>query len=133
MGFLKDLNTVTKMGKDMQRRTDVSASLAQAQAAMAQANATMAAMATRASSGAAVSGTPGTATVISARQTGQYVNMQPIVELELLVQAPGRVPTPVSVTEIVEQIHLARVAPGASLAVKVGQIPTDLFIDWSRP
>ena len=44
MGFLKDLATVNKMGKEIQRTTDVSARLAHAQVAMAQANATMTVM-----------------------------------------------------------------------------------------
>ena len=132
MGFLKDLATVNKMGKEIQRTTDVSARLADAQVAMAQANATMTAMTARATSSAATRGTPGSATVLAARQTGQYVNFAPVVEIELLVQAPGRLVSPVVLTEIVDQLHLARVVPGAALGVFVGDLPTDIVIDWSR-
>ena len=132
MGFLKDLATVNKMGKEIQRNTDVSARLADAQVAMAQANATMAAMTARAMSSSAVHGTPGSATVLTARQTGQFVNFAPVVEIELLVQAPGRLVSPVVLTEIVDQLHLARIVPGAALPVFVGDLPTDIVIDWSR-
>lgn len=132
MGFLKDLASVNRMGKEIQRTTDVSARLADAQVAMAQANATMATMAARAGSTAAIGGTPGSATVLTARQTGQFVNFAPVVEIELLVQAPGRLVSPVVLTEIVDQLHLARVAPGTALPVFVGDLPTDVVIDWSR-
>jgi hypothetical protein len=130
MGFFKDIHQLNKMGKEASKNWDPGAQLANAQASMARANADMAAVAARASSTAALHGTPGAATVTAARTTGQYVNMQPMVALDLLVQVPGRIPMPVSVTELVDQVHLGRLLPGATLAVKVGDRPDDLFIDW---
>jgi hypothetical protein len=132
MGFLKDLAALNTMGRDIQRTTDVSAQLAHAQAAMADANATMAAMTARATSTTAVGGTPAAATVLSARQTGQFVNFAPVVELELLVPGAGGFLAPVTIREIVDQLHLARITPGVSLPVLVGEQPTDVVIDWSR-
>lgn len=132
MGFLKDLSTVSRMGREVQRQMDVPAQLAGAQAAMASANATMAAMTARATSTAAVNGTPGTATVITVRRTGQVINMAHVVELELLVRVPGRLPAPVTITEIVDPLYLVHAVPGAALPVRVGDLTTDVFVDWSR-
>ena len=132
MGFLKDINTLNRMGKDIRKNWDPAAQLAQSQAAMAQANATMAQMAAQASSTAALYGTPATASVVVARQTGQYINMQPVVSIDLLVTMPGGFPAPVTINEVVSQLNLARVAPGASLPVKVGNTPGDVVIDWYR-
>ena len=130
MGFFKDVHQLNKMGKEASKNWDVNAQLSRAQGSMAQANANMAAVAARATSPVAATGTPGSATVTSARTTGQYINMQPMVALDLLVQVPGRMPMPVTVTELVDQVHLGRLLPGAVLAVKVGDRPDDLYIDW---
>ncbi len=132
MGFLKDLAAVNKMGREIQRTTDVSAQLAGAQAAMADANATMAAMTARATATTGFAGTPAMASLLAARQTGQFVNYAPVVELDLLVPAAGGFMAPVTVREIVDQLHLARIVPGATLPVMVGAKPTDVVIDWSR-
>lgn len=131
MGFFKDISTLNKMGKDMRKDWDPVAQMAQAQASMVQTNAMLADMAARAGSAAATSGTPASASVVGVRQTGQFVNMQPVLAIDLLVQSPGGFPTPVTINEIVAQIHLARLQPGASLAVKVGATPHDVVIDWS--
>jgi hypothetical protein len=130
MGFFKDLHAVNKMGKEINKNWDPAAQLAQAQASMAEANATMAAMTARINSTTAVSGSPAVATVTGARQTGQYVNMQPLVQLDLLVQGPGGIPSPVTITELVPQLSVHRVQPGSRVAVRVGQVPTDVVIDW---
>lgn len=130
MGFFKDLHAVNKLGKEINKNWDPAAQLAQAQVAMAEANATMQAMAARVNNVTAANGTPAVATVTAARQTGQYVNMQPLVQLDLLVQGPGGMPAPVIVAEIVPQLHLHRLQPGSRLAVRVGQVPSDVVVDW---
>jgi len=132
MGFFKDVRQLDKMGKEASKNWDVGGQLEQAKASMARANADMAAVAARAGSTAASTGTPGTATITAARTTGQFVNMRPMVTLDLLVQVPGRMPMPVSLTELVDQVNLGRLLPGAVLGVKVGARPDDLYIDWMR-
>lgn len=129
MSFLKNLATITKMGNEIQRTTDVGAQLAQASQAMQQATATMAAMTDRAS--LAATGTPAQATVLDARATGTYVNFEPVVQLDLMVMAPSRVPFPVTISEVVPQLHLARLHPGASIGVRVGATADALCIDWT--
>lgn len=132
MGFLKDLSTLNRMGNEIRKNWDPAAQMAQTQAAMAQANAAMAEMATRASSTTALHGTATTASVVAARQTGQYINMQPVVVIDLMVHLPGSLPTPVTITEVVSQLHLALLLPGNSLPVKVGTTPHDVIVDWFR-
>jgi hypothetical protein len=97
---------------------------------MAAANADLTVMTARLDSTAMATGTPGTATVTAATQTGQYCNLQPMVRLDLLVLAGG-MPLPVTIVELVPQLHLHRVAPGATLAVRVGQAPGDVVVDWT--
>jgi len=130
MGFLKDISNLNKMGKEMHKNSDTGARLGDMQAKMEQANASMAGMAARASSTTALHGTPATATVIAARQTGQYINMQPMVSIDLLVLMPGGMPSPVTITEVVAPLHLARLQAGSQLPVKVGTTPDDVMVDW---
>ena len=130
MGFLKDLSTLNKVGKEARKNWDPAAQMAQAQASLAQTNAMMMDMTARVSSTTGVHGTPATATVMAARQTGQFLNMQPVISIDLLVQMPGGMPSPVTLTEVVSQLHLARLSVGSSLPVKVGATPHDVVIDW---
>jgi hypothetical protein len=117
MGFFKSLHELNKQGKEIQRTWDVGAQLEQAQASMAGASAMMAQQTAAAS--LAVTGLDATATVAGVRQGGGMINHQPMIELDLTVLAPGRPPYPVTVTQIVEQVHLAWLQPGATLRVKV--------------
>ena len=87
-----------------------------------------------ASTAVAADGVDGTATVMAATQTGALVNFNPAVQIELLVTVPGGPPYPVSLQTVVQQIHLARVQPGATLPVRVARADRTLVqIDWARP
>ena len=130
MGFFKDIAALKKAGDEASRNWDPATQLAQAQQAMADANTNLTVMTARLNSTTVVTGTPGTATVTAAAQTGQYFNMQPMVRLDLLVQSTG-MPMPVTIVELVPQLHLHRVAPGATLAVRVGQGHGDVVVDWA--
>lgn len=132
MGFIKDIRTLNKMGNDIQRNSDVGGRMAHAQASLAQTNKQLAAMAARSNSTASLTGTPTTASVVGARDSGQYFNMQPLIAIDLLVQLPGGFPTPVTIHEVVAPLHLVRLTPGSALAVKVGATPHDVVIDWQR-
>ena len=58
------------------------------------------------------------------------VNYQPQVEIDLTVLAAGRPPYPVTVTQVVDQVSLARLQPGATVAVKVDPAdPTSVWIN----
>lgn len=132
MGFFKDMAEIKKVGKELRKDYDPVAQMRQGQAMMEQTNAMLLGMTARANSTAALNGTPADASIVGVRQTGQYINMQPVLAIDLLVPTASGVPAPVTINEVVSQLHLARMQPGSSLAVKVGSTPQDVVIDWYR-
>lgn len=132
MGFFKDISTLNKMGKEIRKDYDPVSQMAQAQLSMAHANAALAEMTQRATTDTALHGRPSSASIIAVRETGQYLNMQPLIAIDLLVQMPGGMPSPVTITEVVAPTHLAQLQPGRSLAVKVGATPEQVTVDWFR-
>jgi hypothetical protein len=79
-------------------------------------------------------GIPGRATITGLSQTGMYLNENPQVEMNLLVDVPGRAPYQATRKEFVPLILLARLASGAPLAVKVDPAdPSKVIVDWDAP
>ena len=79
-------------------------------------------------------GLVGTAQITGLTQTGMFLNQNPQVKLDLLVQVPGRAPYPASRKEFVPLIMLSQISPGASLPVKVDpNNPNDVVIQWDQP
>ena len=77
------------------------------------------------------SGVSGTATLTGVTQTGMYLNEQPRIKMDMLVQLPGQTPYAAEHSEFVPLILLARVQPGATLPVKVNPAqPGKVVIDW---
>ena len=129
MGFFKDLHTLNRQSKEISRNTDVGAQMANSLTALRSMNATMEQQV--ANSHLAYSGVDAVATVTSVRQTGAFVNMAPVVQLDLLVMRGA--PVPVTHQEAVPHVYLPFVQPGSSIKVKVD--PADsrrLWIDWSN-
>jgi len=78
-------------------------------------------------------GVAGQATITGLTQTGVYVNRNPQVAMDLMVNVPGRAPYPVQHREFVPMIVLGRLTNGAPLSVKVDPAnPQRLAVDWSR-
>ena len=76
-------------------------------------------------------GVSGTATLTGVTQTGMYLNEQPRIKMDLLVQLPGQVPYAAEHSEFVPLILLSRVQPGATLPVKVNPAqPQKVVVDW---
>jgi hypothetical protein len=129
MGFFKSVRELNKQGKEMSRTWDVGAQLADAQASMAAANEMMAQQ--TAAANVAATGLDATATVVAVRQGGAMINYQPVVEIDLTVMAPGGMPYPATVSQVVQQVHLARLQPGNTLRVKVDPAnPATIWIDF---
>jgi hypothetical protein len=77
-------------------------------------------------------GLPGTAQILSVGQTGWFVNENPQVELELMVNVPGRAAYPAKVKAVVPLIMLSRLE--GSLPVRVDPSdPRDIVIQWGEP
>jgi len=132
MGFFKSVRELNKQGKEMSRNWDVGAQLADAQSSMAAANQMMAQQ--TAAANIAATGLDATATVAAVRQGGGMVNYQPMVEIDLTVMAPGGMPYPATVSQVVQQVHLARLTPGSTLKVKVDPAdPATIWIDFFAP
>ena len=78
-------------------------------------------------------GTSGTAQVTGLTQTGMYLNEQPQVQLQLLVNVPGRAPYVATHKSFVPLILLGRLTSGQPLPVKVDAVdPQKLVVDWEN-
>ncbi len=130
MGFLKDLRKLNKTGKELSKDHDPAAQMEQATASMKQAQEQMAQQ--TAAAGAAATGTPATLQVTGSRDTGTLVNMQPSIELQLLVTPEGGAPYPATIQQVIPMSAVGRIAPGSTLEGKVDPAnPTAIWIDWS--
>lgn len=131
MGFFKSMNELNKQAKEINKDWDPGQQMKDGMAQMQQANEMMAQQTQAAN--LAMSGKDGTATVVSAAQTGAMVNFQPTLAIELTVMPDGGVPYPVTVTQVVEQPFLAKAAPGQAVKVKIDQAdPNVVWIDWAN-
>ena len=132
MGMFKSLRDLQKQSEEINKNWDVGAQLEDAQARMQDAQEMMAQQ--TAAANAAVSGADATATIVAVRQGNGMVNLQPIIEVDLTVLPDGLPPYPVTVKQVIPQVHLAQAQPGASVHVKVDpNNPASVWIDWTRP
>jgi len=130
MGFLKGLNDLNKMGKEINKDFDPGQQMKDGMARMQEAQAMMAAQTEAANLSA--TGVDAKATVASVEQTGAMINMQPTLVIAMTVFPAAGVPYPATVTTVVPQHQLAAAAPGRSLAVKVDpSAPDKIWIDWA--
>jgi hypothetical protein len=130
VGFVKDIRKLQKQAKEASQGWDPGAQMRQTREAMEAAGAMMEQQAAAAT--LAATGDPATAQVNAARDTGQMINLQPVVELSLLVFRAGQPPYPVTLRQIVPVSHMGRLLPGTRLAVKVDpQAPETVWIDWT--
>jgi hypothetical protein len=79
-------------------------------------------------------GLPATVSVDGVWTVGSYTNMSPVLRIHVQVlREDGTPPYGAVFDEVVAQLHLDRVQPGATLAVFVDpQNPADMAIDWIR-
>jgi hypothetical protein len=133
MGVFKSYRDLTKQAKEIQKnQPPVGKRMAAGMERMAQAQEMMAAQTQAAN--LAATGIPATATINAVRQGSQMINFQPVLDLDLIVMAPGRPPIPVSLSQVVPQVWLSKAQPGSQVAVKVD--PADVntvWIDWASP
>src|SRR3954447_17259592 len=131
MGFFKDIHTLNKQAKEIdktfdpgQQARDATAKMAAMNQQYAQANAALAAP-----PGDAVDAT---AQIVSVGPSTGMVNMDPIVPLELLISSPGLPPRPASISAVVPMTQLARLQQGAAINVRVSQSdPSAVAVVWT--
>ena len=133
MGFFGDLNKLRIQGEEMREKQDVKGDMANAKAKMDAMNAAYAAAAPKPEDPASEARrVDATATVQSAAQTGMMVNMNQGVQANLLVMVNG-IPMPVTTMLMIPIMNMARLQPGAQLAVSIDpQDPNSVRIDWSK-
>jgi hypothetical protein len=129
VGFFDDLGKLQQLAARSESQFDVKGRLAQAQQKMDAINATMTPPTT--SPEIEARRIAATATVTTVSPTSTWVNGQPVVEITLMVELPGGFPLPVTRSEVVPQLYLARLIPGAALPVSLDPAtPSSLRIDW---
>lgn len=129
MGFMKDLRKLSKQSEEISKDWDPAAQMREASAAIEATSAMMAQQ--TAAAGLAASGEPATAQVSSARDTGTLANLQPVVEIDLLIYREGQPPYPATLRQIIPMSQVGRLVPGTQLPVKVDPAdPAAVWIDW---
>jgi hypothetical protein len=128
MGFFKDVNELRKMGREASDNFDAKSTMADGMARMKAAQELMAQQTATAT--LATTGEAATAQVLASRDTGAQINMQPIVEVDLMVtRSTGGPPYPATVRQMIPQVQLGLVAPGSTISVKVDPAnPTTVLI-----
>jgi hypothetical protein len=130
MGFFKDINRLNKQAKEIDKTWDPGAQMQQGITQMQAANAAMQQQTVAAQISA--TGTPAQLQITGSRDTGTVMNMQPLIELDVLVIPDGAAPYPTTVQQIVPMAVLSKVAPGATLRGKVDPAtPSAVWIDWT--
>jgi hypothetical protein len=128
MGFIGDLNKLNKQAKEIGKNWDAGAQMQDAMARMKAVNESM----TQATQ-AMTDGVPGTAQVVAVGPSTGMMNMNPMMQVDLLVTSEGGMPRPVSKQMVVPMQHLARLQAGATLPVLVSQSdPDGVAIMWEQ-
>ncbi len=129
MGFFKDVNKLKKMGQEMQANDDPAARMRDATAQMKAMSDAMAGQAQLAADPADAVG--GTVTVTGVGVSTGMVNMNPILQLDVLVQGDGLMPMPASQQVTVPMGHMARLVPGTAFPARISRSdPTTFTILW---
>jgi hypothetical protein len=128
--MFKSMREVQKQARRIEQTFDSGAMLDGAMGRMRSANDTLVQM-TRAAD-LATSGLDASAIVTAVSQTGTMVNYQPTLKIELTVLRDGVPPYPVSVSEVVPQLYLAKASQGQSVPVRIDPASPDaVWIDWA--
>lgn len=130
MGFFKSMNELNKQAKEINKDWDPGQQMKDGMAQMEAANQMMAQQTQAAN--LAMAGTDATGSIVNVAQTGAMVNYQPTMQIEMTVFPEGGVPYPVSVTQVVEQMYLAKAVPGSQVKLKIDpNDPSIAWIDWA--
>ena len=135
MGIFKSLNQLNKQAKEIDKNSPpMEQRMSGALASMQQANALMAQQTAAFQAAADPAAVAGSAQILTTRDTGMRLNLDPTLELDLLVTLPGQPPYPATVTSTISMAHLGRVQPGGVVAVRVNPAtPATVHLDWTAP
>jgi hypothetical protein len=120
MGFLASLDQLNEQATEIDKAAGpMDQRLNQAMAQMQQAQVLLAQQTAVAQAAVDPAAVAAEGQVIAVRDAGVRVNMDPTLEVDLLVTLPGQPPYPVTTRAVVSVAHLGRVTAGATLAVRV--------------
>lgn len=129
MGFIGDIHKLNQQSKEISKNFDVKSTMADAMGRMQALNESMAA-----STKTMTDGVPGTAQVVAVGPSMGMMNMNPMMQVDLLVTAQGGMPRPVSLQMVVPMQHLVRLQAGATLPVLVSPSdPNGVVVMWDQP
>lgn len=121
MGMFKDLRSIMKSAKDVQKqhggKTGIRDALSQGADMMEQAKGALSGNQEQAE--IAANGRDGTATIGAVRETHMTLNEVPYLEFDLGVTVGGFGPYPVTIQQAVSRPSVPRLQPGAEVNVKV--------------
>jgi len=129
MGFIGDLNKMNKQAKEIRKDQDPSKQMSDALARMRSVNESM-----EEANKALADGVPGTAEVVAVGPTTGAMNMNPMMQVELLLIPEGGMPRPVSTQLVVPIQHLGRLVVGNTLPILASTSdPNAVAIMWDQP
>ena len=131
MGFFKDINTLQKQAKDIQKTSTPGADMRAAKDKLRNLNAAMTAQ-TSALSATPENSVAGQVQIVSMAMTAGSVNGDPLLQLSVLIQGPGRPPIPFTGPIAVPAVHVHRIQTGATLPAFLNMAdPTSFAFDWA--
>lgn len=119
MGMFKDLRSMMKTGKELQKEHGMSLKDTISRGADMLQDAKGALSDHGEQARIAAEGRDGTATIDAVRDNGMTLNERPVLEFDLQVTVGGFGPYPVTITQAVSRPAVARLQPGAEVGVKV--------------
>jgi hypothetical protein len=133
-GFFESLGAVTEQAKAIDAAMGpVQDRLGAAMAQMQQAQAMLAEGTRTAQLATDPDALAGDGQVLAVRDTDTRFDLDPVLEIELLVRLPGLPPYPATVRRVVSVAHLGRLHPGSTVEVRANPaIPDDVHLDLAR-
>ena len=129
MGFFKDVNKLKKQGKELQKNDDPAARMRDATAQMAAMNQSMSGQVELAEDPEDAVG--GTVSVTGVGVSTGMVNMNPLLQLDVMVHGDGLIPLPASRQVTVPMGKMAMLVPGATFPARISKSdPTVFTILW---
>lgn len=130
MGVLRSLRQINQQSKQTRATWDPVAQTRHGLAMMQAATAQLAE--SNAAATLVMTGTAATGTVLAAHDTGTRINLQPLVELHLMVTLEERPPYPLTLRTAVPMTQLAALATGAQLSLRVDPArPQQALVLWN--
>ncbi len=119
MGIFKDLHKINKQAKEIGKNWDSKAQLDDGLAKMRNANAFLAQQTTALNLATSGTAERAEAQITATRDTGSMINLQPVIEINLMVFREGLPPYPVTIQQTVAMTAMHRITPGTQVTIEL--------------